>query len=109
MAVMTAQPPLPLAPAGAVEVGPVAALLVDAEGGRVFLRGDLVFAWDAGDEPARQFAAVQLVRVRAASRADVAAAFGVNRLTVLRWDQAVRERGVAGLVAAKRGRRVPRS
>ncbi len=107
MAVMTAQPPLPLVPAGAVEVGPVAALAVDAEGGRVFLRGELVFAWDAGDEPARQLAAVQLVRIRAASRADVAQAFGVNRLTVLRWDQAVRQRGVAGLVRAKRGPKGP--
>jgi transposase len=107
MAVMTAQPPLPLGPAGSVAVGPVVALAVDAEGGRVFLRGELVFAWDAGDEPARQLAAVQLVRIEAASRADVAEAFGVNRLTVLRWDQAVRERGVAGLIQAKRGPKGP--
>ena len=38
----------------------------DADGGRVFLRGELVWAWDAGDTATRCLAAVQLWRVKAA-------------------------------------------
>src|ERR1035437_10145418 len=48
---MTAQPPLPLTPAGAVPFGKVAALLQDDDGGRVFIRGepdlvDLLDSWE---------------------------------------------------------------
>jgi len=42
MGVMTAQPPLPLAPAGAILIGDAAAMLADDDGGRVFIRGELV-------------------------------------------------------------------
>ena len=66
MAIMTAQLPLTLVPAGAVEIGQVAALVQDAAGGRVFVRGELVFAWDAGDDLGRRLAAVQLVRMPSA-------------------------------------------
>ncbi len=37
MAVMTAQPPLPLAPEDARPVGAAAAIVEDADGGRVFV------------------------------------------------------------------------
>ena len=74
MGVMTAQPPLPLTPSGGVPFGAVAALVQDDDGGRVFIRGELSFVWDAGDEGGRRLAAVQLVRVKAASLLDVAAA-----------------------------------
>jgi hypothetical protein len=54
MGVMTAQPPLPLTPSGAVPFGAVAALVQDHDGGRVFIRGELCFVWDAGDEAGRR-------------------------------------------------------
>ena len=48
-------------------------------------------------------AAVQLVRLRAASQGQVAEAFGVDPATIWRWDQALAAGGVAGLVPARRG------
>ena len=56
-----------------------------------------------GDEAGRRLAAVQLVRLRAVSQARAAAAFGVDPVTVWRWDQALAAGGVAGLVPARRG------
>ena len=84
MGVMTAQPPLPLTPSGAVPFGAVAALVQDGDGGRVFIRGELCFVWDDGDEAGRRLTAVQLVRIKAASGMDVAAAFGVSIVTLWR-------------------------
>ena len=68
MGVMTPQPPLPLplTPSGGVPFGAVAALVQDGEGGRVFIRGELSFVWDAGDEAGRRLTPVQLVRIKAA-------------------------------------------
>src|ERR1039458_3273684 len=66
MAVMTAQPPLPVTPSGAIPFGAVAALVQDNDGGRVFIRGELCFVWDGGDEAGRRLTAVQLVRIKAA-------------------------------------------
>ena len=75
MRVMNAQPPLPVAPAaGAVSIGEAVALVEDSDGGRVFLRGELVYAWSAHDVPLRRLAAVQLVVNKAARVGDVAAA-----------------------------------
>ena len=67
------------------------------------VHGLATFAWDAGDEAGRRLAAVQLVRLRAASQAQAAAAFGVDPVTVWRWDQALAAGGVAGLLPARRG------
>ena len=65
MAVMTAQAPLPLTPAGAVEIGAVVALVEDAEGsGRVYVRGELAYLWGPGDQIGRRLAAVQLMQVK---------------------------------------------
>ena len=72
-------------------------------GGLVSVHGLATFAWDAGDEAGRRLAAVQLVRLRAVSQAQAAAAFGVDPVTVWRWDQALAAGGVAGLVPARRG------
>ncbi len=107
MAVMTADPPLALLPGRAVQVGSAGGLVEDTEGGRVFLHGMLVFAWDSGDEAGRRLAAVQLVRVKAARVVQVAAAFGVDPDTVFRWAKSAREDGVAGLVPAKTGPKGP--
>ncbi|MGB8019932.1 MAG: helix-turn-helix domain containing protein, partial [Candidatus Nanopelagicales bacterium] len=104
--VMTVQPPLPLA-LGGVEIGDAVAVLVDADGGRVFVHGVLSFAWDAGDAAGRVLAAVQLVRTRAATGVDVAAGFGMGRETLRRWVNRAAESGVAGVIPAKRGPKGP--
>ena len=67
------------------------------------VHGLATFAWDAGDEAGRRLAAVQLVRLRAVSQVQAAAAFGVDPVTVWRWDQALAAGGVAGLVPSRRG------
>ena len=103
MARMLGQLPLPLLPAGAAEVGPGAGLLTGEDGGLVVVHGLATFAWDAGDEAGRRLAAVQLVRLRAASQLQVAGAFGVDPATIWRWDQALSSGGVAGLVRARCG------
>jgi transposase len=104
MAGMLTQLPLPLLPAGAAEIAPGVGLVTgDGGGGLVSVHGLATFAWDAGDEAGRRLAAVQLVRLRAVSQARAAAAFGVDPVTVWRWDQALAAGGVAGLVPARRG------
>jgi hypothetical protein len=103
MAGMLTQLPLPLLPAGAAEIAPGVGLVTGGGGGLVSVHGLATFAWDAGDEAGRRLAAVQLVRLRAASQAQAAAAFGVDPVTVWRWDQALAAGGVAGLVPARRG------
>jgi transposase len=108
MTVMNAQPPLPVAPeAGAVSIGEAVALVEDSDGGRVFLRGELVYAWSADDVPLRRLAAVQLVVNKAARVGDVAAAFGVDAGTLWRWGQHLSATGVSGLVPDKRGPKGP--
>jgi transposase len=103
MARMLSQLPLPLLPAGAAGIAPGVGLLAGEDGGLVSVHGLATFAWDAGDEAGRRLAAVQLVRLRAASQGQVAEAFGVDPATIWRWDQAVASGGVAGLVPARRG------
>jgi hypothetical protein len=104
MARMLGQLPLPLLPAGAEEIAPGVGVLAGGDGGAlVVVHGLATFAWDAADEAGRRLAAVQLVRLRAASQGQVASAFGVDPATVWRWDQALAAGGVAGLVPARRG------
>ena len=68
MACMLGQLPLPLLQPGAAEIAPGVGLLTGEDGGLVIVHGLATFAWDAGDEAGRRLAAVQLVRLRAASR-----------------------------------------
>ena len=108
MGTMTAQPPLPLAmDAGAVPIGPAVSLVEDATGGRVFVHGELSYAWDVGDAATRRFAAVKLADIKAASVADISAAFGVEPGTLWRWRQAVATGGVLGLAPEKPGPKGP--
>ena len=108
MARMLTQAPLPWLPAGAEEIAPGVGVQRDGGGGGVvWVHGLATFAWDAGDEAARRLAAVQLVRLRAASQQQVAAGFAADPVTVWRWDAALRERGVAGLVPARKGPKGP--
>ncbi|BBZ06946.1 hypothetical protein MDOR_11150 [Mycolicibacterium doricum] len=103
MAVMTTQPPLPLAPGDARPVGTAAAMVEDDDGGRVFVHGNLAYAWDAGDTAARRFAAVSLIRIKAATQLEAAEAFAVKPATVRRWDTQLTDSGVAGLLAERKG------
>src|SRR6266568_4935005 len=103
MARMLSQLPLPLLPDGAAEIAPGVGLMAGEDGGLVTVHGLATFAWDGGDEAGRRLAAVQLVRLRAASQGQVAEAFGVDPGTIWRWDQALAADGVAGLVPARRG------
>ena len=104
---MLTQLPLPLLPAAAEEIAPGVGVVTGPDGGLVCVHGLATFAWDAGDEAARRLAAVQLVRLRAAGQAQVAAAFGVDPATIWRWDQALSGGGLAGLVPARTGPKRP--
>ena len=94
---MTAQPPLPLAPCEARALGTAAAIIEDDDGGRVFVHGNLAYAWDAGDAAGRRFAAVSLVRIKAATQVEVAEAFAVKPATVRRWDAQLSRRWGGGI------------
>ena len=103
MAVMTVQPPLALVPANACPVGAAAAIVEDEDGGRVFVHGNLAYAWDADDCAARRFAAVSLMRIKAATQLEVAEAFAVKPATVRRWEARFADAGVAGLLGERKG------
>jgi transposase len=103
MAVMTAQPPLPLPPADAHPIGAAAAIIEDDDGGRVFVHGNLAYAWDDSDTAGRRFAAVSLMRIKAATQLEVAAAFAVRPATLRRWDAQHSDAGVAGLLGERKG------
>jgi len=103
MAVMTMQPPLPLAPRDARPIGTAAAIIEDDTGGRVFVHGNLAYAWDCGDAAARRFAAVSLVRIKAATQLEVAEAFAVKPATVRRWETWLTDSGVVGLLGERKG------
>ena len=107
MGVMTTQQSLPLSPVGAVLIGDAAALVQDSAGGRVFIRGELCFVWDADDDLGRRLAAVQLVRIKAARATQVAAGFGIGIVTLWRWRKELGASGVQGLVPDKRGPKGP--
>jgi transposase-like protein len=99
---------LPLLPAEAVPIGPVAGLVEGPEGGVVFVCGMATFAFDAGDEVGRRLAAVQLVTTDIASAVTVAEGFGVSVETLWRWRRRFDADGVGGLMTAKTGPKGPR-
>lgn len=100
---MTAQLPLPLAPGGARVVSGAVAIIEGDDGGRVFVHGNLAYAWDADDAAGRRFAAVSLMRIKAATQLQVAEAFEVKPATVRRWDAQLTDAGVAGLLPERKG------
>ena len=62
-----------------MEIAPGVGMVTGADGGGlVTVHGLATFAWDGGGEAGRRLAAVQLVRLRAASQSQVAAAFGAD-------------------------------
>jgi hypothetical protein len=100
---MTAQLSLALAPGSARLIGDAAAIVEDAAGGRVFVHGNLAYAWNAGDTAGRRLAAVSLVRIKAATQRQVAEAFAVTPLAVRRWAVQYADAGVAGLLPERKG------
>ena len=69
----------------------------------MFVHGNLAYAWDVGDTAARRFAAVSLMRIKAATQLEVAEAFAVTPATVRRWETRLADAGVAGLLAERKG------
>src|SRR2546421_4638926 len=94
---------LPLLPAEAVPIGPVAGLVEGPEGGGVFVCGMATFAFDAGDEVGRRLAAVQLVTTDIASAVTGAGGVGVSVGTLWRWRGRVDADGWRGRTTAKTG------
>src|SRR5659263_591216 len=107
MGAMTSQPPLPIAPVVGVRIGEVVDLVEDATGGRVYIRGEVSFAWDEGDATGRRVAATQLARIKAATGVAIADGFGITRETLRAWRRALEAEGTAGLVADTRGPKGP--
>jgi hypothetical protein len=106
MARMLTQVPLPLLPGDAAEIAPGVGMVADPDGsGVMWVHGLATFAWDAGDEAGRRLAAVQLWKLKAATQAQVAEAFGVIPVSVWRWERALAAGGVAGLVPGRKGPR----
>ena len=106
MARMLTQVPLPLLPGDAAEIAPGVGMVAGPDGGGVvWVHGLATFAWDAGDEAGRRLAAVQLWKLKAATQAQVAGAFGVIPVSVWRWEKALAAGGVAGLVPDRKGPR----
>jgi len=84
------------------------AFLEDANGdGSVFLWGMAGWSWAGGDRAARRLAAVQLVNTKAARQRQVAAAFGVDENTLVRWRALYAAGGVEALVVRRRGPKGP--
>jgi len=106
MARMLTQVPLPLLPGDAAEIAPGVGMVTGPDGsGVMWVHGLATFAWDAGDEAGRRLAAVQVWKLKAATQAQVAEAFGVIPVSVWRWDRALAAGGVAGLVPDRKGPR----
>ncbi len=103
MVAMTAQMPLTLTPDGASLIGDAACLVVDEQGGAVWVWGTLWWSWQAGDETGRRLAVVQLATAKIARRVQIAAAFKVTPETVWRWCRDYQRHGIGGLVPAKPG------
>jgi hypothetical protein len=106
MARMLTQVPLPMLPGDAAEIAPGVGMVTGPDGsGVMWVHGLATFAWDAGDEAGRRLAAVQLWKLRAATQAQVAEAFGVIPVSVWRWEKALAAGAVAGLVPDRKGPR----
>jgi len=61
----------------------------------------------AGEVAARRLAALQLVRVKAAARREVAAGFGITPVTLWRWDRDYKLASLSGLLRERPGPKGP--
>ena len=94
-------------PPEARPIGNVAGVMEDEQGGVCFLYGWANGCWDQGDDLSRRLAALQLVRVKAATRREVADGFGTTPATLWRWDKAYQQEGPAGLLRERPGPKRP--
>ncbi len=94
-------------PPDARPMGAAAGILEDEQGGVSFLYGLANGCWTAGEDPARRLAALQLVHLKAATRREVAAGFGVTRATLWRWEKDYQMEGLAGLLRERTGPKGP--
>ncbi len=94
-------------PPEARPIGSVAGVMEDEQGGVCFLYGWANGCWDQGDDLSRRLAALQLVRVKAATRREVADGFGTTPATLWRWDKAYQQEGPAGLLRERPGPKRP--
>ena len=82
--------------------------LVDGDGQRaVFLGAVAIHVFDADDRDAQRVCIAMLSKAGLAFDVEIGDAFGVHRNTVARLARQLAERGVAGVVAAKRGPKGP--
>ncbi|MGH9294404.1 MAG: putative transposase [Acidimicrobiales bacterium] len=99
--------PLPLLPAGSIQIGEVAAICEDQDGGMAFIWGMACCSWGAEDVCGRRLAAVQLVEIGAGKPGEVARAFGVAYSTLWHWRDIYTSGGVEGLAAIPKGPKGP--
>lgn len=82
-------------------------MLEDADGGAVLVFGMLTFVYAAGDDRVRRLAAVQLARMKIATKVEVASAFAVTTTTLARWCAIYAAAGVEGLATERTGPKGP--
>ena len=96
---------LPLQPPQATPIGRVWSML-DADGWTSYMRYlDIVDGHPSDDKPARLRRMAQIAHLRDATQLEIAAAFGVTRMTVHRALRRWREQGEAGFRQPRRPRR----
>ena len=96
--------PLPMGPGGGVVIAPGVEVLIDDDGaGSVFLWGMAAWYWQAGDEPTRRLAAVQLVNTGHVLQRAVAEVFEVNETTLWRWRTKYTATGTGALIDEQKG------
>ena len=103
MARMLSQLPLPLLPAGAAEIAPGVGLVLARTAGWSRCTGWPPSRGMPGMRRAAGWRRCSWSGCGPPAQGQVAEAFGVDPVTIWRWDQALAAGGVAGLVPARRG------
>lgn len=104
---MATQTHLPLVPPEAIEINDTVCLL--EEGGRTayFAAGVPLFCHASDDAVGRRVAAAQIATLGLARRVELAAALGVDRVTLYRQQRKFEADGIGGLIDAKGGVKEP--
>ncbi len=95
-------------PSEIIQVNAVAQIHREGALRALVVGGIPLLSWSADDRAAEAYAAVVLVREGFANPTEVAAAFGRTRMTVYRISKRFEEKGLSGLIAAKRGPKTAR-
>jgi hypothetical protein len=94
---------VPVAPAGSVRISDEVAVLRGDGQVAYIASGVPLFIHAEGDAVGERVAAVQIMELGLAKQSELSAALGVNRSTLFRQHQALKEQGVSGVVDKKRG------